>query len=81
MSIRIILADNHEVVRQGISLLINQQNDMDVVGQATDGREAIKLAADLQPDVVILEVSMPNLIGVDSARQMLKDTPHMKVDD
>ena len=79
MSIRIILADNHEVVRQGISLLINKQNDMDVVGQATDGREAIKLAAELQPDIVILEVSMPNLNGVDSARQILKDNPHMRV--
>ena len=79
MSIRIVIADNHEVIRQGISLLIEQQEDMEIIAQAQDGRQAVRLARDNQPDMVLLEISMPSLNGIDAARQILKDNPHAKV--
>ena len=58
MSIRIIIADNHEVIRQGISLLIEQQEDMEIIAQAQDGRQAVRFARDTQPDMVLLEISI-----------------------
>ena len=79
MSIRIVMADNHELVRQGLALLIDQQEDMDVVAQAVDGRQAVKLAEKHKPDIVVLEISMPSLNGVDAARQIIRDNQHTKV--
>lgn len=79
MSIRIIMADNHELVRQGLSLLIDQQGDMEVVAQAVDGRQAVKLADKHKPDIVVLEISMPSLNGVDAARQIVRDNQHTRV--
>ena len=79
MSIRVMVVDNHGIVREGLCLLINQQDDMEVVGQAFDGREAVELAVKLQPDVVVMEVCIPGLNGVDATRQILKKSTHTKV--
>jgi DNA-binding NarL/FixJ family response regulator len=68
--IRIILADDHVVMRRGLRLLLEQQEDFQVLGEAGDGREAVKLAELLKPDVAVLDITMPNMNGVEAAHQM-----------
>lgn len=77
MSLRILLADDHVVVRQGIKNLLTQAG-YDVVGEATDGREAIQLARDLRPDIALLDLAMPLLNGVDAAREIRKVSSQTK---
>jgi len=68
MSIRIIIADDHAIVREGLRLLIEKHSDMEVVGEAENGRTAVQLAHELQPDVVIMDVTMPDLNGIEATR-------------
>jgi DNA-binding NarL/FixJ family response regulator len=68
--IRIILADDHALMRRGLRLVLEQQKDFEVVGEASDGREAVKLAETVRPDVVVLDITMPNLNGIEAARQI-----------
>jgi two-component system response regulator NreC len=68
--IRIILADDHAVMRRGLRLLLEQQKDFEIVGEASDGREAVKLAETLKPDIAVLDITMPNLNGIEAARQI-----------
>ena len=68
--IRIILADDHAVMRRGLRLVLEQQEDFEVLGEASDGREAVALAETLKPDVVLLDITMPNLNGIEAARQI-----------
>ena len=68
--IRILLADDHTVIRLGLKLLLERQADFVVVGEAEDGRKAIQLAESLQPDVIVMDVAMPNLNGIEATRQI-----------
>ena len=68
--IRIILADDHAVMRRGLRLVLEQQKDFEIVGEASDGREAVELAEKLKPDVAVLDITMPNLNGIEAARQI-----------
>src|SRR6201984_3867125 len=68
--IRILLADDHQLMRSGLRLLIEQQPDLTVVGEAADGREAVALAKSLRPDVAVMDISMPNLNGIEAAYQI-----------
>ena len=68
--IRILLADDHAVVRQGFRLILSGQADMEIIGEAGDGRQAVEQAEKLQPDVVVMDVAMPNLNGIDATRRM-----------
>jgi two-component system response regulator NreC len=68
--IRIILADDHAVMRRGLRLVLEQQKDFQVVGEASDGREAVNLVESLKPDVAVLDITMPNLNGIEAARQI-----------
>jgi len=79
MSTRIILADDHGIVRQGLRSLIEKQPDMEVVGEAGDGRKAFELVRELLPDIVITDITMPNLNGVDATRQIVRQFPKVKV--
>jgi DNA-binding NarL/FixJ family response regulator len=79
MPIRILLADDHAVVRDGVRALLEKQTDMEVVAEAADGREAAQLAEDLRPDVVIMDVGMPNLNGIDATRRILAAHPQIAV--
>jgi len=79
MLIRILLADDHAVVRDGVRALLEKQTDMAVVAEAADGREAAQLAEDLRPDVVIMDVGMPNLNGIDATRRILAAHPQIAV--
>jgi DNA-binding NarL/FixJ family response regulator len=79
MPIRILIADDHEVVRDGVRALLEKQTDMAVVGEAADGREAAELAEDLHPDVIVMDVGMPNLNGIDATRRILAAHPQIAV--
>ena len=79
MSIKILLADDHAIIRQGLRSLLEKQPDMEVMGESEDGREAIELVHKLQPDVVVLDVTMPNLNGIEAARQIHSDFPEVKI--
>jgi DNA-binding NarL/FixJ family response regulator len=68
--IRIILADDHAVMRRGLRLVLEEQKDFQVVGEAGDGREAVALVESLKPDVAVLDITMPNMNGIEAARQI-----------
>ena len=68
--IRIILADDHAVIRRGLRLVLEQQKDFEVVGEASDGRGAVNLAETARPDVAVLDITMPNLNGIEAAHQI-----------
>jgi DNA-binding NarL/FixJ family response regulator len=77
--LRVFLADDHAVVRHGIKLLINSQDDMEVIGEASDGKATINHVGELQPDIVLMDVSMPGLNGQQATQQLKKELPQTKV--
>jgi len=77
--IRILLADDHAVVRRGFQMILAEQSDMEIVGEAGNGREALELAAKLKPDVVVMDVAMPELNGIEATRRMAENAPHARV--
>jgi len=79
MSIRIVLADDHAMMRQGLRSLLEKQSDMKVVGEAENGRKAIELARELLPDVIVMDITMPNLNGADATRQIVHEFPKVRV--
>jgi len=79
MSIRILLADDHTIVRDGLRALLERQTDMSVVAEAADGRECVQLAERHSPDVVIMDVAMPEMNGIEAARRILSANPKTSV--
>jgi two-component system response regulator NreC len=79
MSIRIILADDHTIVRHGLNKLLQQQKDMEVIAQASDGHSTVELTRELSPDMVIMDIGMPDLNGIDATQQIVRDFPQVKV--
>ena len=79
MSIRILLVDDHKITRDGLRSMFEKLADMEVIGEAETGREGVKLARELNPDVVIMDISMPDLNGIDATRQILAESPKIKV--
>lgn len=77
--IRIVLADDHSVVRQGFRMILTAQPDMAVIGEAANGREAVELAEKLQPDLIVLDVSMPELNGIEAARRIAEALPRCRI--
>jgi DNA-binding NarL/FixJ family response regulator len=77
--LRIFLADDHAVLRDGLKMLINAQPDMEIVGEAGDGKEAVRKATALQPDVVVMDVSMPEWNGVQATERLKQAHPRMKI--
>ena len=77
--IRILLADDHAVVRQGFRMILAAHPDMEIVGEAGNGREAVELAERLKPEVVVMDVSMPELNGIEATRRLAASTPHTRV--
>jgi DNA-binding NarL/FixJ family response regulator len=77
--LRILIVDDHAVVRRGVRALLESQPGWEVAGEATTGREAVELAKRLQPDVVVMDLSLPELNGLDAARQILKHAPATEV--
>jgi DNA-binding NarL/FixJ family response regulator len=79
MHANVVLADDHQIVRQGLRSLLSENPDLNVVGEAPDGREAVKLCAELNPEIVIMDVAMPGLNGIDATRQIHERHPGTSV--
>ncbi len=79
MSIKILLADDHQITRQGLKALLEKQSDMEVIGEAEQGREAVTLTRQLSPQIVIMDVSMPDLNGMEAAKQITNERPDIKI--
>ncbi len=79
MTINILLADDHHITREGLVSLIHSSEGMAVAGEAENGREAVELALSLEPDLVIMDISMPELNGIEAARQILAQKPGIKI--
>jgi len=77
--IRVLLADDHQLMRSGIRLMLERETDLSVVGEANDGREAVALAKSLRPDVVVMDIGMANLNGIEAAQQMTGNSPEIAV--
>jgi len=78
-SIRVLLVDDHALVREGIRSLLQLQSDIDVVGEAGDGKEAIQKTRELKPDVVVMDISMPSMGGIEATRQIIKENPSARI--
>jgi two-component system, NarL family, response regulator NreC len=77
--VRILIADDHGIVRKGLRLQLEQHEEFQVVGEAADGREAVRLAEELSPDVIIMDIAMPNLNGIQATTQLVKKNPRLGV--
>ncbi|OPY13945.1 MAG: Oxygen regulatory protein NreC [Syntrophus sp. PtaB.Bin138] len=79
MSVNVLLADDHKIVRDGLRILIENHGDMNVVAEAENGQKAINLARELRPEVIIMDISMPDINGIDATRKITSDFPGIKV--
>jgi len=77
--IRILLADDHQLMRSGVRLMLEREPDLAVVGEASDGREAVSLTKSLKPEVVVMDIGMPNLNGIEAAQQMTEEDPDLAI--
>jgi len=76
---RILLADDHRMFRQGLKTLLESRPDVQVIGEAADGRQAVEMAQQLAPDLIIMDISMPGLNGVEATRKIMDDTPSTRI--
>jgi len=76
---KVLLADDHGVVRKGLRFILEQEPDFTVAGEAADGREAVRLARELEPDVIVMDIAMPQLNGIDATAQIVKQSPRTNV--
>jgi two-component system, NarL family, response regulator NreC len=79
MTIRIVIADDHGVLRAGLRSLLNEEPDLEVVGEAADGHEALRVAGELQPDLVLLDLDMPGMGGLSAAEELKRTQPDMAI--
>lgn len=79
MTCKILLADDHKIVRDGLKALIEKEMGMDVIAEADNGRKAVRLSRKLKPDIVVMDITMPDLNGIDATRQVVAELPGVKV--
>jgi DNA-binding NarL/FixJ family response regulator len=79
MNLRILLADDHAIVRDGLRALLEKEPDMEVVAEAATGKEAVKFANDHHPDVIVMDISMPDMNGIDATRHIVGNLPDVRV--
>ncbi len=79
MTIRVLIADDHPVFRFGMKALLSTEADMKIIGEASDGRETVKLATELKPDVILMDINMPEVNGIEATRQIVRGHPEIAV--
>ena len=79
MSIRVLVADDHKIMREGLRALLEKQTDMQVVAEAENGMSAVRMARDLAPDVVIMDIAMPDLNGIGATKKIRSESPEVKI--
>lgn len=79
MAIRVMIVDDHKIIREGLRALIAGQADMEVCGEAADGRSAVDLAAALKPDVMVMDLSMPDMNGIEATERVLQENPRTRI--
>lgn len=79
MSIRILIVDDHHVVRKGLLFFFRTQSDLEIVGEATNGKEAVKLADSLKPDIILMDLVMPEMDGIEATKIIKQDHPEIKI--
>src|SRR5438445_7356496 len=79
MHIHILLADDHTILRAGLKMMLNAQPDMEVVGEAHDGRQAVHEAQRLQPDIVLMDITMPDMNGIEATKHIKKALPDVRI--
>jgi len=79
MKIKILIADDHHIVRKGLVFFLQTQPDLEIVGEASNGEEAVKLATSLEPHIVLMDLSMPVLDGIEATKELKKQAPHIQV--
>ncbi|MGO4425733.1 response regulator transcription factor, partial [Streptomyces sp. MCAF7] len=79
MALRVLIADDHAVVRQGLRMILSLDDDIKVVGETTNGREAVRLARELCPDVVLMDLLMPVMDGISATAEIRQDLPEVEV--
>lgn len=79
MSIKVFLADDHKILRESLVILLQQEKDIEVIGEAADGQQAIQAITQLKPDIAILDISLPQLNGLEVAARLKKDEPSIKI--
>ncbi len=77
--IKVILADDHNITRSGLKALLEKEENIEVVAEAENGRQAVKLAMDVKPDIIVMDISMPDLNGMEATRQVLSNLPEIKI--
>jgi len=77
--LRIVIADDHDLIRRGVRTLLESRADWEICGEAHTGREAVEQAGKLRPDVVVLDISMPDLNGIDAAKRIRKEAPEAEI--
>ena len=77
--VNILLADDHTIVRQGLALLLGEQKNLRVIGEATNGQDAVEKALELNPDVIIMDIAMPRMNGIEAAKRISKQLPNTKI--
>lgn len=79
MKIRILLADDHTILRAGLKMMLNAQPNMEVIGEAQDGRQALQEARRLEPDIILMDITMPDINGIEATRQIKRQFPDVKI--
>ena len=79
MKIRILVADDHDIVRAGLKSLLERQDDIEIIGEASDGRQVVALSEQLSPSLIVMDIAMPHLNGIDATAQILRRDPEIKV--
>src|SRR5262245_50316997 len=78
-TLRVLIADDHPLFRHGMAALLAASAEFQVVGEATSGEEVVRLAEQLQPDVILMDIRMPGISGIDATRQILHTSPHIRI--
>jgi len=79
VSIKVIISDDHKIMRDGLKSMLEKQRDIEIIAEASDGRTTVELAIKLKPDVIIMDVAMPDMNGIEATRQIIKKSPKIKV--